>query len=93
MMHGLRRGRRFGRLRCSVLTGTREMVDQLQRNGWVVVRRYGDHVRLHRREGGGVVRLTLPVCEALRSSTLRRIVTRRVAWLPQGRGRHAVMLV
>ncbi len=53
----------------------REIVFALQRDGWVVVRQKGSHIRLHKRTAEGVLKLTVPAHKPVKRSTLRRILS------------------
>lgn len=46
----------------------------LGRDGWVVVRQRGSHVRLQKRVGGDTLKLTVPAHKPLKRSTLARIL-------------------
>ncbi len=46
----------------------------LQRDGWTVVRQRGSHVRLQKRAGLDVLKLTVPAHKPLKRSTLSHIL-------------------
>jgi len=52
----------------------REIIRALQRDGWVVVRQRGSHIRLHKRTAEGVLKLTVPAHKPVKRTTLRRIL-------------------
>ncbi len=54
--------------------GFREIIAALQRDGWVVVRQRGSHVRLHKRVGAELLKLTVPAHRPLLRSTLAHIL-------------------
>ena len=51
-----------------------EVLKALQRDGWVVVRQRGSHIRLHKRLPEEVLKLTLPAHRPVKRSTLAKIV-------------------
>lgn len=50
------------------------VVRALQRDGWIVVRQKGSHIRLQKRAGSEVWKLTVPAHRPLKRSTLAQIV-------------------
>jgi predicted RNA binding protein YcfA (HicA-like mRNA interferase family) len=46
----------------------------LQRDGWTVVRQKGSHVRLQKRVGDEVLKLTVPAHRPVKRSTLSHIL-------------------
>ena len=52
----------------------REIIRALQRNGWVVVRQRGSHIRLQKHAGDRVLKLTVPAHLPVKRSTLREIL-------------------
>lgn len=52
-----------------------EILQALQRDGWVVVRQRGSHIRLHKRTAQRMLKITLPAHNPVKKSTLRRILT------------------
>ncbi|MBP7298962.1 MAG: type II toxin-antitoxin system HicA family toxin [Methanoculleus sp.] len=46
----------------------------LQRDGWVVVRTRGSHIRLHKRLPDKTLKLTVPTHKPIKRSTLSRIL-------------------
>ena len=50
------------------------IIKALQRAGWTVVRQRGSHIRLHKRESGDVMKLTVPAHNPIKSGTLRQIL-------------------
>lgn len=54
--------------------GYTKILKALQRDGWVIVRQRGSHVRLHKRLPGEVLKLTVPAHRPVKRSTLSRIL-------------------
>ena len=52
----------------------RQIISALQRDGWVVVRQRGSHIRLHKRLPGEALKLTLPAHKPVKRSTLAHIL-------------------
>jgi len=50
------------------------LVFALRRDGWVVIRQRGSHIRLHRQVGDKVQKLTVPAHTPLKRSTLAHIL-------------------
>ncbi len=51
-----------------------QIIAALQRNGWVVVRRRGSHVRLQKRTPEGALKLTVPAHRPVKRTTLARLL-------------------
>ena len=51
-----------------------QIIRALQRNGWVVVRQKGSHIRLQKRTAVEVLKLTVPAHRPLKRSTLSHIL-------------------
>jgi predicted RNA binding protein YcfA (HicA-like mRNA interferase family) len=51
-----------------------QMVRALQRNGWIVVRQKGSHIRLQKRTPTETLRLTVPAHRPIKRSTLDHIL-------------------
>lgn len=51
-----------------------QIVRALQRDGWVVVRQRGSHIRLQKRVGEEVLKITVPAHRPVKRSTLARIL-------------------
>ena len=51
-----------------------KIVRALQRDGWVVVRRKGSHIRLQKRTQDEVIKLTIPAHKPVKHSTLSHIL-------------------
>jgi predicted RNA binding protein YcfA (HicA-like mRNA interferase family) len=51
-----------------------QIIRALQRDGWTVVRQRGSHIRLQKRIGDEVLKLTVPAHRPVRSSTLAHIL-------------------
>ena len=52
----------------------RKVIKALQRAGFVVVRQRGSHVRLQKRAGERVLKLTVPTHAPIKKATLARII-------------------
>ncbi|NVO66827.1 type II toxin-antitoxin system HicA family toxin [Methanofollis tationis] len=50
------------------------IVTALQRDGWVVVRQRGSHIRLHKRLPDTTLKLTVPMHTPVKRSTLSHIL-------------------
>ena len=51
-----------------------QVIRALKRAGFVVVRQRGSHVRLQKREGDKVIKLTIPAHKTIKKGTLNRII-------------------
>lgn len=51
-----------------------KVVRALQRDGWTVIRQRGSHIRLQKRMGDEVLKLTIPAHRPLKRSTLAHIL-------------------
>lgn len=51
-----------------------KIIRALQRDGWVVVRQRGSHIRLQKRVGDEVLKLTVPAHRPVKRSTLSHIL-------------------
>jgi predicted RNA binding protein YcfA (HicA-like mRNA interferase family) len=51
-----------------------KIVRALQRDGWTVVRQRGSHIRLQKRMGDEVLKLTVPAHRPVKRSTLAHIL-------------------
>jgi predicted RNA binding protein YcfA (HicA-like mRNA interferase family) len=52
----------------------RKIIAALQRDGWVVVRQRGSHIRLQKHLPGEVLKLTVPAHKPVKRSTLAHIL-------------------
>lgn len=52
----------------------REVIAALQRDGWVVVRQRGSHIRLHKRTPERTLKVTVPAHTPIRRSTLAHLL-------------------
>ncbi len=52
----------------------REIVRALQRDGWVVVRQRGSHIRLHKHTTDRTLKLTVPAHKPVKRSTLSHVL-------------------
>jgi predicted RNA binding protein YcfA (HicA-like mRNA interferase family) len=50
------------------------IVSALERDGWVVLRQRGSHIRLEKRQAGELLRLTVPAHRPVKRSTLAHIL-------------------
>ncbi len=51
-----------------------QIVKALQRDGWIVVRQRGSHIRLQKHVGYEVLKITVPAHRPVKSSTLSHIL-------------------
>ncbi len=51
-----------------------KIINALKRDGWVVVRQRGSHIRLHKHIGNEVLKLTVPAHKSVKRSTLSHII-------------------
>ncbi len=51
-----------------------KIISALQRQGFVVVRQRGSHIRLQRRTKEGTIKLTVPAHKPVKKTTLARIL-------------------
>jgi len=51
-----------------------EVVRALQRDGWTVVRQRGSHIRLQKRIGDELIKLTIPAHRPVKRTTLAHIL-------------------
>jgi len=51
-----------------------KFIKALQRDGWVVVRQKGSHIRLHKRTPAEMLKLTVPTHRPIKRSTLSDIL-------------------
>ena len=51
-----------------------KIIRALQRDGWTVVRQRGSHIRLQKRVGDEVLKLTIPAHRPVKRSTLSHIL-------------------
>jgi predicted RNA binding protein YcfA (HicA-like mRNA interferase family) len=51
-----------------------QIIRALQRDGWVVVRQKGSHIRLQKRTASEALKLTIPAHRPLKRSTLSHIL-------------------
>ena len=54
--------------------GYERVIAALQRDGWIVVRQRGSHIRLQKRLGNEVLKLTVPAHRPIKRSTLAHIL-------------------
>ena len=54
--------------------GYAQIIVALKRDGWVVVRQKGSHIRLHKHTRNEVLKLTVPAHRPLKRSTLSHIL-------------------
>ena len=51
-----------------------QIIRALQRDGWTVVRQRGSHIRLQKRVGSEVLKITVPAHRPIKRSTLAHIL-------------------
>jgi predicted RNA binding protein YcfA (HicA-like mRNA interferase family) len=51
-----------------------EILKALQRDGWVIIRQKGSHIRLQKHNGNELVKLTVPAHKNVKRSTLSHIL-------------------
>jgi len=51
-----------------------KLINALRRDGWVVVRQKGSHIRLHKRTPTEILKLTVPAHRPIKRSTLSHIL-------------------
>ena len=51
-----------------------KVIRALRRDGWVVVRQRGSHIRLQKNTGDGTLKLTVPAHRPIKRSTLSHIL-------------------
>ena len=51
-----------------------DIVKALQRDGWTIVRQRGSHIRLQKRAGSEVLKITIPAHRPVKRSTLSHIL-------------------
>lgn len=51
-----------------------KVIRALQRDGWVIVRQRGSHIRLQKRIGEEVLKITVPAHKPVKRSTLSHIL-------------------
>ena len=56
------------------IVGYEKVVNALQRDGWVVVRQRGSHIRLQKHIQDEVLKLTIPAHRSIKRSTLSHIL-------------------
>lgn len=54
--------------------GYEKVIKALQRDGWVIVRQKGSHIRLQKNAGNEVFKLTVPAHRPIKRSTLSHIL-------------------
>ena len=52
----------------------RQVVNALKRDGWVVVRQRGSHIRLHKHIADEMLKITIPAHKPIKRSTLSHIL-------------------
>ena len=51
-----------------------KIINALQRMGFVVLRQKGSHIRLQKRDGDNVIKVTVPAHKSVKINTLRQIL-------------------
>ncbi|MFQ5433639.1 MAG: type II toxin-antitoxin system HicA family toxin [Anaerolineae bacterium] len=57
-----------------------KIIKALQRDGWTVVRQRGSHIRLHKRIGDELLKVTVPAHRPVKRSTLSHILKMGRVW-------------
>ena len=52
----------------------RQVVNAMKRDGWVVVRQKGSHIRLHKHTPDEMLKITIPAHKPIKRSTLSHIL-------------------
>jgi predicted RNA binding protein YcfA (HicA-like mRNA interferase family) len=52
----------------------RQVITALKRDGWVVVRQRGSHIRLHKHTPDEMLKITIPAHKPIKRSTLSHIL-------------------
>lgn len=52
----------------------RQVINALKRDGWVVVRQKGSHIRLHKHTADDMLKITIPAHKPIKRSTLSHIL-------------------
>jgi predicted RNA binding protein YcfA (HicA-like mRNA interferase family) len=51
-----------------------EVIRALRRDGWVVVRQKGSHIRMQKEKPDGMIKITIPAHTSIKRSTLSHIL-------------------
>lgn len=51
-----------------------QIINALKRNGWIVVRQKGSHIRLQKRVGDELLKIIVPAHKPVKRSTLAKIL-------------------
>lgn len=51
-----------------------KIVNALQRDGWIVIRQRGSHIRLQKHIGDETLKITVPAHRPVKTTTLARII-------------------
>jgi len=54
--------------------GYHQFIHALRRDGWIVVRQRGSHIRLQKRTGAELLKLTVPTHQPIKRSTLSHLL-------------------
>lgn len=60
-----------------------EVINALRRDGWIVVRQRGSHIRLQKRIADETLKLTVPANKPIKRSTLSHIIKQARLSLPE----------
>jgi predicted RNA binding protein YcfA (HicA-like mRNA interferase family) len=60
-----------------------EVINALRRDGWIVVRQKGSHIRLQKRTADETLKLTLPANKPIKRSTLSHIIKQARLSVPE----------
>jgi predicted RNA binding protein YcfA (HicA-like mRNA interferase family) len=60
-----------------------EVINALRRDGWIVVRQRGSHIRLQKRTSDETLKLTVPANKPIKRSTLSHIIKQARLSVPE----------
>ena len=60
-----------------------EVINALRRDGWIVVRQKGSHIRLQKRTADKTLKLTVPANKPIKRSTLSHIIKQARLSVPE----------
>jgi predicted RNA binding protein YcfA (HicA-like mRNA interferase family) len=60
-----------------------EVINALRRDGWIVVRQKGSHIRLQKRTADETLKLTVPANKPIKRSTLSHIIKQARLSVPE----------
>lgn len=60
-----------------------EVINALRRDGWIIVRQRGSHIRLQKRTSDEILKLTVPANKPIKRSTLSHIIKQAHLSVPE----------